>query len=451
MSADTNADANGGGLPVVAVVGRPNVGKSSLINRILQRREAIVEETPGVTRDRRGLIAEWAGRRFEIVDTGGLEPGAEGLDARVAEQAQVAIEAADLVVLVVDAAAGPLQDDHVVADALRRAEKPVIVAANKVDDPRDAPMAAAFHRLGLGEPLPLSALHGRGSGDFLEALVAALPGSGRKVDETWASIAIVGRPNVGKSSLLNALLGEDRSIVDPVPGTTRDPVDSLLTLDEDRTIRIVDTAGMRRQVQIKDPLEYFSFLRSRQTLDRVDAAVLVVDVTERVTGHDQRIAQEIVESGRACVVVLNKWDLLDSDPTDRERFERFVMERLRFIPWATIVRTSALTTRGVTRVVPAVASAVRSHRLRLPTSLVNQIVRDAQEAKPHPRTGGRAIRIRYAVQADVSPPRFLLFSSGRLEPSYVRHIERRIREHEPFAGSPLSLEVRLKTRHQGEG
>lgn len=438
------------GLPVVAVVGRPNVGKSSLVNRILQRREAIVEETPGVTRDRRSFIAEWAGRRFEIVDTGGLEPGAEGLDARVAEQAQVAIAAADLIVLVVDAASGPLQDDHVVADALRKARKPVVVAANKVDDPRDAPMAASFHKLGLGEPLALSALHGRGSGDFLDALVEALPYTERSPDDAWASTAIVGRPNVGKSSLLNALLGETRSIVDPVPGTTRDPVDSHIRLDEARTIRIVDTAGMRREVQIKDPLEYFSFLRSRQTLDRVDAAVLVVDVTERVTGHDQRIAQEIVEAGRACVVVLNKWDLLDQDPTDRARFERFVMERLRFLPWATIVRTSALTTRGVTRVLPAVAAAVESHRRRLSTSVVNQIVRDAQEAKPHPRTAGRPIKIRYAVQADVAPPRFLLFCSGRLEPSYVRHIERRIREHEPFAGSPLAMEARQKARHEGE-
>ena len=440
-----------GGLPVVAVVGRPNVGKSSLVNRILRRREAIVEETPGVTRDRRSFVAEWAGRRFELVDTGGLEPGAEGLDARVAEQAQVAIATADLIVLVVDAASGPLQDDHLVADALRRAGKPVVVAANKVDDPRDIPMAAAFHKLGLGEPLPLSALHGRGSGDFLDALVAALPDTERESDDAWGSIAIVGRPNVGKSSLLNALLGEERAIVDSVPGTTRDPVDSTLRLDDERTIRIVDTAGMRREVQIKDPLEYFSFLRSRQTLDRVDAAVLVVDVTERVTGHDQRIAQEIVQAGRACVVVLNKWDLLEDDPTDRERLERFVMERLRFIPWATIVRTSALTARGVRKVLPAVASAVESHRRRLPTSVVNQVVRDAQETKPHPRTGGKAIRILYAVQADVAPPRFLLFGSGRLEPSYVRHIERRIREREPFAGSPLALEVRQKTRHEREG
>lgn len=439
------------GLPVVAVVGRPNVGKSSLVNRILQRREAIVQETPGVTRDRRGFMAEWAGRHFEIFDTGGLEPGVEGLDARVAEQAQLAIEAADVVVLVVDAASGPLQDDHLVAAALRRTRKPVLLAANKVDDPRDIPMAAEFHRLGLGEPLPLSALHGRGSGDFLDALVAALPDSGASGGDAWASIAIVGRPNVGKSSLLNSLLGEERSIVDSVPGTTRDPVDSTIGLEDGRTIRIVDTAGMRREVQIKDPLEYFSFLRSRQTLSRVDAAILVVDVSERVTGHDQRIAQEIVESGRACVVVLNKWDLLGDDEADRTRLERFVLERLRFLPWATIVRTSALTKRGVGRVLPALERAIESHRHRLPTSVVNQLVREAQERKPHPRVGGRASRILYAVQAAVAPPRFLLFSSGRLETGYLRHIEHRIREREPFPGTPLEIEVRLKTRHQREG
>lgn len=438
-------------MPVVAVVGRPNVGKSSLVNRILQRREAIVEETPGVTRDRRGFIADWGGRRFEIFDTGGLEPGAEGLDARVAEQAHVAIESADVVVLVVDASVGALQDDHLVADALRRSGKPVVLAANKVDDPRDIPMAASFHRLGLGEPLPLSALHGRGSGDFLDVLVAELPEQTGDAEDAWASIAIVGRPNVGKSSLLNALLGEQRSIVDSRPGTTRDPVDSELLLENGRRIRIVDTAGMRREVQIKDPLEYFSFLRSRQTLGRVDAAVLVIDLSERVTGHDQRIAQEIVESGRACVVVLNKWDLIESDPVDRERLERFVLDRLRFIPWATIVRTSALTARGVQRVVPALEAAISSHRRRLPTSVVNQLVREAQERKPHPRVGGRASRILYAVQASVAPPRFLLFSSGRLEPAYLRHIEHRIRAREPFAGSPIQIEVRLKSRDEREG
>lgn len=439
------------GLPVVAVVGRPNVGKSSLVNRVLQRREAIVQEMPGVTRDRRAFLAEWGGRTFEIFDTGGLEPGAQGLDARVAEQAQVAIELADVIVLVVDAATGPLQDDHLVADALRRSGKPTLVAANKVDDPRDEPMAAAFHRLGLGEPYPLSALHGRGSGDFLEALVARLPTVEQRPVPAWASVAVVGRPNVGKSSLLNALLGEERSIVDPIPGTTRDPIDSYLRLDDERVVRVVDTAGMRREVQIKDPVEYFSFLRSRQTLRRVDAAILVVDASEHVTGHDQRIAQLIVESGRACVVVLNKWDLVKGDPTDRERMERFILERLRFLDWAAIVRTSARTGRGIQRVLPALAEAVASHRRRVPTSVVNKLIRDAQERQPHPRLRGRASRILYAVQAEAAPPRFLMFSSGPLESSYLRHLERRIREVEPFRGTPLVVETRIKPRHQGEG
>ena len=438
---------DGRGLPVVAVVGRPNVGKSSLVNRILGRREAIVQATPGVTRDRRGFEADWAGRSFEIIDTGGLEPGAEGLDARVVEQAQVAIETAHAVVLVVDAATGPIEDDLLVADLLRKSGKPVIVAANKVDDPREEPAAAAFYRLGLGQPYALSALHGRASGDFLDALVALLPEAPEQRKEEWASVAIVGRPNVGKSSLLNALLSEERSIVDATPGTTRDPVDSFVALG-DRTVRIVDTAGMRRQVQIHNEIEYFGLLRSRGTLKRVDAAFLVVDISEGVTGHDQRIAEEILEAGRACVVVLNKWDLLGRDEADRKRLERDVAERLRFLPWATIVRTSAVTGRGVRGILPAVDEAVDSHRRRLPTAEVNRIVQIAQEHRPHPRTGGRAHRIMYAVQARTAPPTVVLFTTGSLEASYLRYLENRLRSVEKFPGSPIRLEVRQRTRRK---
>lgn len=439
------------GLPVVAVVGRPNVGKSSLVNRVLGRREAIVEEMPGVTRDRRGFTAEWAGRDFEIVDTGGLEPGAEGLDERVAEQAQVAIEAADTIVLVVDGQAGPSQDDHEVAELLRRSGKPVIVAVNKIDDPRDEPMAAAFFRLGLGEVHAVSALHGRGSGDLLDAVAEHLPEESGVVDDAWASVAIVGRPNAGKSSLLNALLGENRSIVDSAPGTTRDPVDSYLGLDATRRVRIIDTAGMRRQTKIEDPIEYFGYLRSRKTLTRADVAVLVVDIGEGVTGHDQRIAEEILEAGRACVVVLNKWDLAPKDETDRKRLERDVKDKLRFVPWATVVRTSALTKRGVEKILPAVDAAVKSHRRRLATAEVNRIIRTAQERRPHPRSAGRSIRILYAVQARTAPPTIILFTSGRLEESYLRHLENRVRESEPFAGSPIRFEMRRRTRRSLEG
>ena len=439
---DTRARA-----PVVAVVGRPNVGKSSLVNRVLGRREAIVQETPGVTRDRRSFVAEWGGRTFELVDTGGLEPGAEGLDARVAEQAQVAMTAADLIVFVVDATTGPTQDDIEVAVKLRRSDTPVLVAVNKIDRPDDLTPVADFYKLGLGDPLPVSALHGTASGDLLERLVEMLPPPGGSAEEAWASAAIVGRPNVGKSSILNRLLNEERSIVDSTPGTTRDPVDSFVALDEDRRLRIVDTAGMRREVQIKDPIEYFSWLRSRGTLRAVDVALLVIDASEGVTGHDQRIANEIIESGRACVVALNKWDLTRGMPaTDRDRFERSIATELRFLPWVTTVRSSATTTRGIDRLLPALDAAVASHRRRLPTALVNKIVRGAQQDRPHPRSGGRAVRILYAVQARSAPPTVILFTNHRLETSYMRYLENKLRVVEPFAGSPISLQVRVKAR-----
>jgi GTP-binding protein len=436
-------------LPVVAVVGRPNVGKSSLVNRVLGRREAIVQESPGITRDRASFIAEWAGRSFEIVDTGGLEPGAEGLGARVTEQAQLAVEAADVVVLVTDVTTGPLEDDAVVADMLRRGAKPTLVVVNKVDDVEAEPAAAEFFRLGLGPPRPLSALHGRASGDFLDALVEMLPAVADSRDEAWGAVAIVGRPNVGKSSLLNAFLREERSIVDPAPGTTRDPVDSLLEVGG-RRLRIVDTAGLRRRVQISDEIEYFAWLRSRRTLDRVDAAVLVIDIAEGVTGLDQRIASEVLGAGRACVVVLNKWDLLTGDEVDRARVERGVADRLRFVPWGKIVRTSALTGRGVERVLPAVLEAISSHRRRLETAVLNRVVRQAQERRPHPRRGGRAARVLYAVQTHESPPTVLLFASAELEPSYLRYLEHSLRAVEPFSGSPLRIEVRLRTRRKVE-
>ena len=439
-----------GAIPVVAVVGRPNVGKSSLVNRVLGRREAIVQEDPGVTRDRRAFDAEWGGRRFEIVDTGGLEPGAEGMDARVAEQAQVAMEAADLIVLVVDSQTGPTADDLVVAQMLRRSPKPVMAVVNKVDRPGDPAATAEFYSLGLGDPIPVSALHGTGSGDFLSALVARLP-SARTADEraSWASIAIVGRPNVGKSSILNALTRENRAIVHDAPGTTRDPVDSDIELPDGRVITIVDTAGIRRQVQLKDPVEYFSWLRSRRTLERVDACILVVDSADGVTGHDQRIAEEIVATGRACVVALNKWDLRKGEEEpDRARWEQRSQTQLRFLPWAPQMRVSAKSGRGIDKLLPAVEEAVASHRRRLSTGSLNQLIRRAQEERPHPRSGGRSIRILYSVQARVAPPTILLFTSGRLEVSYVRYLDHQVRESEPFAGTPIRFEVRLKAARE---
>lgn len=436
-------------LPMVAVVGRPNVGKSSLVNRFLGQRAAIVQETPGVTRDRRSFEVEWSGRRFEIVDTGGLEPGARGLDARVAEQAMVAMEAADLILLVVDASTGITQDDLDVAVTLRRSRAPVIVVVNKMDS-ADPTATAEFHALGLGDPLATSALHGTGSGDLLDAIVAQLPRAPVSVSGSWASAALIGKPNVGKSSLLNRLIGEERAIVDPQPGTTRDPIDSFIDVNG-RTLRLIDTAGMRRRVQIQDPIEYFSSLRSRGTLTRADVAALVVAADEGVTAHDQRLASEIVETGKACVIVLNKWDLVRSEGADRARFDRDLEIALRFLPWARLVRTSALTGRGIEKIAPALVAAVEAHRHRLPTATVNRIVRDVQAERPHPRRSGRAVRILYAVQTRVSPPRFLLFSNGRIERGYLRYLERRIRAVHPLEGTPLRFEVRLKAKREHEG
>jgi GTP-binding protein len=432
--------------PVVAVVGRPNVGKSSLVNRILGRREAIVEATAGVTRDRHAFTAEWRGRNFELVDTGGLDPGARGLDARVGDQAKVAMEYADVIVLVVDASVGLQADDLAVAEMLRGATKPILLAVNKVDSGADESEVAAFYSLGLGEPVGVSALHGRGSGDLLDELLKKLPDRAGDAEDVYATFAIVGRPNVGKSSLLNGLLREERALTDAEPGTTRDPVDSYIELDDGRRLRVLDTAGMRRQVSIKDPLEYFSFIRSRRTLQRVDAVLLVIDTSEGAVGLDQRIAEEIVEAGRACVIVLNKWDLITKDETDRARLEQMIEDQLRFLPWATVVRTSALTKRGIDKLLPALLEAIESHRRRLPTSEVNKIVEAAQEQRPAPRSSGRNNRILYAVQADVAPPRFIFFATHRLDDTYVRFLENRIRAVHPFEGSPFRLEVRKKKR-----
>lgn len=434
----------------MAVVGRPNVGKSSLVNRILGRREAIVEATSGVTRDRNAFVARWRDRDFEVVDTGGLEPGMKGLEARAADQARVAISYADVILFVVDTQAGLHPDDVGVADVLRRAAKPVVVVANKVDDASQEPDTTEFFRLGLGDPVPVSALHGRGSGDLLDLLLAALPESTGVTKGDWGAIAIVGRPNVGKSSLLNALAGEQRALVDEAPGTTRDPVDTRLALPDGRTLRVVDTAGMRRRVAIKDPLEYFSFLRSRKTLTRVDAVVLVVDVSEGATGSDQRLAEEVLTTGRACVVALNKWDLATDEPTDRARLERDLEERLRFLEWAPRVRTSAVTLRGIDRLLPAVTSAIDSHRARVTTADLNRILGDAQAERPHPRVRGRSARILYGVQTRSSPPTFLLFVTQLLERSYLRYLERRLRAAFGFEGTPLRIEIKLRSRREVE-
>jgi GTP-binding protein len=296
----------------------------------------------------------------------------------------------------------------------------------------------------------MSALHGRGSGDFLERLVKRLPVIPVEESGAWASLAIAGRPNVGKSSILNALLREERSIVDPVPGTTRDPVDSFLQVG-DRMLRIVDTAGMRRRVQIGESLEYYSWLRSRQAVRRADAVLLVVDMAEGVTSLDQRIAQDVVESGKACVIALNKWDLVPGEETDRARVERDIGERLRWLEWAKVVRTSALTRRSIDRILPAVVEAVGSHRRRLPTAAVNRIVSEAQARRPHPRSGHRAVRVLYAVQAATAPPEIILFATGSVSQGYLKYLEHRFREVEAFEGTPVKLRTRVRRRASEAG
>jgi GTP-binding protein len=435
-----------GAAPVLAVVGRPNVGKSTLVNRILGRREAVVEDVPGVTRDRVAYDATWSGRRFTVVDTGGWEPDASGLAARVAAQAETAVGTADAVLLVVDATVGPTDTDDAVARVLRRAGKPVVLAANKVDDARGEPDAAALWSLGLGEPYPVSALHGRGSGDLLDAILAALPVATEAEEPAGPRrVALLGKPNVGKSSLLNRLSGEERALVDPVAGTTRDPVDSLLELDGS-IWRFVDTAGIRRRVRESSGAEYYSSLRTHGALEAAEVAVVLVDASEPLTEQDLRIISMVEDSGRALVLAFNKWDLLDEDR--RTTLEREIDRQLKRVAWAPRVNVSARTGRAVDRLGPALRTALEGWETRVPTGRLNAWLGDVVAATPPPVRGGRQPKILFATQADVRPPQFAIFTTGFLEAGYRRFLERRLREEFGFAGTPIHLSVRLRERRQ---
>ena len=440
-------------LPVVAVVGRPNVGKSTLVNRIVGRREAIVEEHPGVTRDRKAIEAEWAGREFLVVDTGGWLPtGSDDLASQVSRQAERAVAEADVVLLVVDVTVGVTEEDDRVAGVLRRALRAgerapaVLVVANKVDgDSRDND-AWDFGRLGLGDPFAMSAIHGRGSGDLLDAVVGALPpeeeeqGGGKSegdaVDAVVA-VAIVGRPNVGKSTLFNRLIGDERSVVHGAPGTTRDAIDTVVETSEG-PIRFVDTAGMRRKSRIDEGAEYYSLVRALQAIDRSDAALLVLDATEGVTAQDQRLAERVDAAGSAIVVLLNKWDLLDAE--QRASLTAAVADRLGFLGYAPVLKVSALTGKGVHKVLPALHQAVDAYHRRVPTRELNEVVQAAQAA--HAAPGARVL---YCTQAATDPPTFTLFANRPLPPTYLRYLERRIREHFDFGPTPLKLRVRRRT------
>jgi GTP-binding protein len=437
-----------GPLPTVAVVGRPNVGKSTLVNRILGRRAAVVQDTPGVTRDRVSYDALWSGREFLVIDTGGWEPKASGRALRIAEQAERAMQTSDVVLLVVDTTVGPTETDLAAARVLRRSDRPVLLIANKVDDERTEPAVGELWSLGLGEPIPVSALHGRGSGDLLDLILDALPQAPRERADIVGPrrVALVGRPNVGKSSLLNRLVGEDRAVVDAVAGTTVDPVDSLVELDGQEW-RFVDTAGLRRRVANASGTEYYASLRTEAAIDAAEVALVLIDASESITEQDQRVIGAVVESGRALVLAMNKWDAVDEDR--RYDLEREIDRELARVTWATRVNISALTGRGVNRIAPALESALASWEKRVPTATLNQWLRTTVDRTPPPPRGGKAPKIRYATQADIRPPRFLVFSTGFLEAGYRRFLDRKLREDFGFAGSPIEVSVRVKTRSDG--
>ncbi|HET6754595.1 MAG TPA: ribosome biogenesis GTPase Der [Jiangellaceae bacterium] len=438
-----------GPLPVVAVVGRPNVGKSTLVNRILGRREAVVEDVPGVTRDRVAYDAAWSGRRFTLVDTGGWDPDAEGMAARITAQAEIAAAAADVVVFVVDATVGATDADEAVVRVLRRAGKPVVLAANKVDSSSGEADAAALWNLGLGEPRAVSALHGRGSGDLLDAVLAALPDAPAEMfgaaEGGPRRVALLGKPNVGKSSLLNRIAGADRVLVDPVAGTTIDPVDELVTLGG-RTWRFVDTAGIRRRVGQASGAEYFASLRTAAALDRCEVAVVLIDASEPLSEQDLRIVSMVVDAGRALVLAFNKWDLLDEDR--RLTLEREVDRQLARVAWALRVNVSARTGRHAERLVPAIDSALAGWETRVPTARLNAFLGQLVAGHPHPLRGGRQPRILFATQAGTRPPRFVLFTTGFLEPSYRRFLERRLREEFGFTGTPIEVSMRIRDKRR---
>ncbi len=435
-------------LPLVAVVGRPNVGKSTLVNRIVGRREAIVEERPGVTRDRKFLEAEWAGRHFMLVDTGGWLAGGGTLDRQVSAQSERAIRDAAAILLVVDATVGITDDDAKVATLLRRSAVPVIVVANKVDgDSRDSD-AWAFARLGLGDPFPISSLHGRGTGDMLDALVAMLPGTkeGEADDQapavsdeetTIPSVAIVGRPNVGKSTLFNRLIGDERSVVHDLPGTTRDSIDTLVSTP-DGDIRFVDTAGMRRRAKEAQGAEYYSLVRALQSLDRAQLALLVLDASEGITRQDQRLAERVDAAGGPVVVLLNKWDLLDAE--QRANLMRDLDDRMGFLAYAPVLKVSARTGLGVHKLYPALQESMAASRRRVPTGELNRVLAEAQAA--HQSPGGRIL---YATQGATDPPTFTLFTTKAVPAPYLRYLERRIREHFGFGPTPVVFRVRRRS------
>ncbi len=433
-------------LPVLAIVGRPNVGKSALVNRILGRREAVVEDVPGVTRDRVTYKAEWNDRKFTLVDTGGWEPDARGIDKSVAAQAEIAVELADAVLFVVDAMVGATATDERVVKMLRSSKKPVILVGNKIDDARQEPEAAALWSLGLGEPWPVSALHGRGVADLLDKVLTVLPEISAVAKTEIGGprrVAIIGRPNVGKSSLLNKTAGEERVVVNELAGTTRDPVDEQVELGG-KVWRFVDTAGIRRRQHMAQGADFYASLRTAAALEKAEVAVVVLDVTEPISEQDIRIIDMALESGRALVLAFNKWDLLDDDR--RRYLEREIEQDLAHVSWAPRVNISARTGRHLEKLVPALELALESWDTRIQTGKFNAFVAELAAAHPHPVRGGKQPRVLFGTQASTRPPTFVLFTTGFLDPQYRRFITRRLREVWGFEGSPINISMRVRER-----
>jgi GTPase len=431
--------------PVVAVVGRPNVGKSTLVNRILGRREAVVQDIPGVTRDRVSYDALWTGRRFVVQDTGGWEPDAKGLQQLVAEQASVAMRTADAVILVVDATVGATAADEAAARILLRSGKPVFLAANKVDSDKGEADAAALWSLGLGEPHAVSAMHGRGVADLLDEVLAKLPEVSEAAPAAGGPrrVALVGKPNVGKSSLLNRLAGDQRSVVHEVAGTTVDPVDSLIELGG-KLWRFVDTAGLRRKVGQASGHEFYASVRTRSAIDAAEVVVVLIDASQPLTEQDQRVLSMVIEAGRALVLAFNKWDLVDEDRLDL--LEREIDRELAQLGWAQRVNVSAKTGRAVQKLVPAMDTALASWDARISTGQLNTWIKEIVAATPPPVRGGKQPRILFATQAAARPPTFVLFTSGFLEAGYRRFLERRLRETFGFEGSPIRINMRVREK-----
>ncbi|WP_019854228.1 ribosome biogenesis GTPase Der [Actinopolyspora mortivallis] len=430
--------------PVVAVVGRPNVGKSTLVNRLLGRRQAVVKDTPGVTRDRVSYDAVWSGRGFTVVDTGGWDPDAEGVYASVTAQAEMAMSTADAILLVVDANVGVSVTDEAVAKVLRRSDRPVLVVANKVDNQAAEAQVAELWSLGLGEPYPVSALHGRGSGDLLDEMLRRLPETPREQLSPSGGprrVALVGKPNVGKSSMLNRLVGQQRAVVDETAGTTVDPVDSLVELDNE-VWRFVDTAGLRKRVKTADGTEYYASLRTRSAIEAAEVAVVLIDGSVPLTEQDLRIIGTVIETGRALVIAYNKWDLVDDER--RRKLEKEIDRDLVQVRWAERVNVSAETGRALGKLAPALRRALESWDQRISTGRINSWISEVVAAQPPPVRGGKQPKIMFATQAQTRPPTLVLFSTGFLEAGYRRFLERRFREAFGFAGTPVRVVVRVR-------